>query len=172
LWCLSVTAERAEAKNRETQKVHEEFRMGLRTGEDVGMPFSQTYYHRATFLQSCTFCCLPFFPCLPTPPEWPGSGGNYSKSMSVFFLVDICPLFVAIASASFGLTFLQFARLPSSKSGHSIGYRRRYWPMIVTWIATWTDTFSAEIKILVGCTTELWQLHSNLSRNMCIAYRT
>jgi hypothetical protein len=44
--CLSVTAERAEAKNWETQKSHEEFRVGLegflRTGEDVGMPpFSQ-----------------------------------------------------------------------------------------------------------------------------------
>jgi hypothetical protein len=42
--CLSVTPERAEAKHRESQKVHEESKVRLegflRTGEDTGMPFS------------------------------------------------------------------------------------------------------------------------------------
>jgi hypothetical protein len=43
--CLSVTPEKAGTKRRETQKAHDEFRARLeeflRTGEGIGMPFSQ-----------------------------------------------------------------------------------------------------------------------------------
>jgi hypothetical protein len=43
--CRSVTPEKAGAKRRETEKAHDEFKARLerflRTGEDIGRPFSQ-----------------------------------------------------------------------------------------------------------------------------------
>jgi hypothetical protein len=43
--CFNVTPEKADAKRRETEKVHDKFRTRLegflRTGEDIGRPFSQ-----------------------------------------------------------------------------------------------------------------------------------